>query len=115
MQAACVKAQRDGRARKSVCRSGVKGDPCWVGDLWCCGRPRTGGAELSQRLTERDAVAIDTSERGTRTTTKSEKSIDSEKKRGAPAAQEDVGEDAEVELKREEATLGRGLSRGRYR
>lgn len=37
------------------------------------------------------------------------------KKRGAPAAQEVVGEDGEVELKREEATLGRGLSRGRYR
>lgn len=37
------------------------------------------------------------------------------KKRGAPATQEVVGEDAEVELKREEATLGRGLSRGRYR
>lgn len=49
MQAACVKAQRDGRARKSVCRSGAKGDPCWLGDLWCCGRPRTGGAELSCR------------------------------------------------------------------
>lgn len=31
MQAACVKAQRHGRVRKSVCRSGVKGDPCWLG------------------------------------------------------------------------------------
>lgn len=31
MQAACVKAQRDGRARKSVCRSGAKGDPCCLG------------------------------------------------------------------------------------
>lgn len=105
-----VKAQRDGEARKSVCRSGVKGDPCWLGDLWYCGRPRARRLSCRIDLPNGERLRLIQSECVTRIN-KSRKSIDSGKSSAGSTRVCGLRQQTSS-LKGRRRRLGRVLSRG---